>query len=77
MADMSGLLDRFLDSLLSLFPMSPFTEFINTLGELPFLGYVSWFVPVGKMLAVGAAWLAAVGIYYLYSVVARWIKLIS
>lgn len=77
MAEMSGLLDRFLDSLLSLFPLSPFTEIINTIGQLPWLGYLNWFLPVGEMLSVGAAWLSAVALYYLYSVVARWIKLIS
>lgn len=77
MADMKGLLDGFLDALLSLFPTSPFASFIEELAQLPFLGYLNWFVPVGGMLAVGTAWLTAIGLYYLYSVIARWVKLIS
>lgn len=77
MADMKGLLDGFLDVLLSLFPTSPFASFIEELAQLPFLGYLNWFVPVGEMLAVGTAWLAAIGLYYLYSILARWVKLIS
>lgn len=77
MADMKGLLDGFLDALLSLFPMSPFASFIEEFEQLPFLGYLNWFVPVGEMLVVGTAWLTAIGLYYLYSVIARWVKLIS
>lgn len=77
MADMKALLDGFLDALLSLFPTSPFVDFIADLSQLPFLGYLNWFVPVGEMLVVGVAWITAIGLYYLYSVIARWIKLIS
>jgi hypothetical protein len=77
MSDMTALLDKFLSWILNLLPLSPFTDIISSMEQLPFLGYLNWFVPVGKMLAVGTAWLVAIGVYYLYSVIARWIKLIS
>ncbi|MCM1305418.1 MAG: hypothetical protein NC306_15135 [Butyrivibrio sp.] len=77
MAEMSAFLDGLLDGLLSLFPGSPFAPFIDELGEMPYLGYINWFIPIGAMLDIGAAWLTAVTVYYLYSVLARWIKLIS
>ncbi len=74
---MKELLDKFLDLILKVFPLSPFAPFIAALEHLPFLGYLNWFVPVGTLLKIGTAWLAAIALYYLYMVVARWIKLIS
>lgn len=77
MSDMSALLDKFLNTILSVLPLSPFSDFISQLDALPYLGYINWFVPVGKMVDIGLLWLTAIGIYYLYSVIARWVKLIS
>ncbi len=77
LAWMKEILDKLLGVLLALLPMSPFTEIISALGELPYLGYINWFIPIGTFLKIGTAWVTAIGIYYLYSVVARWIKLIS
>lgn len=74
---MKEILDKFLSGLLSLLPLSPFTEIISALGSMPFLGYLNWFIPVGTFLKIGSAWLAAIALYYLYSVIARWVKLIS
>lgn len=74
---MKELLDKFLDLLLKLLPLSPFAPFIAELEQLPFLGYLNWFIPVGILLKIGTAWLAAIAVYYLYMVVARWVKLIS
>ena len=77
MADMSSILDKFLQGVLKLFPLSPFAGVIDSLEQFPYLGYINWFIPVKEMLTVGAGWLTAIGLYYLYSVVARWVKLIS
>ena len=74
---MKELLDKFLSGLLSALPRSPVTELIRSLGAMPFLGYINWFIPIGTFLKIGSAWLAAIGLYYLYSVIARWVKLIS
>lgn len=67
----------FLAAVVGLLPQSPFAPFIEELQGLPWLGWLNWFLPVGKLLAVGAAWLGAVALFYLYSVIARWVKLIS
>ena len=77
MLDMKNLLDKFLQAVLSLFPLSPFREVINELGSLPYLGYINWFVPIGDFVKIGTVWLAAIAAYYAWSIIARWIKLIS
>ena len=77
LAWMKEMLDKFLAALLSLLPLSPFTEVINSLEALPYLGYINWFIPIGSMLKIGVAWLGAIALYYAYSVIARWLKLIS
>lgn len=74
---MKEILDKFLAVIVSLLPLSPFTQFIDSLAALPYLGYLNYFVPVGTFLKIGAAWLGAIALFYLYSVVARWIKLIE
>lgn len=77
MLDMKNLLDKFLQAVLSLFPLSPFREVIDGLGSLPYLGYINWFVPIGDFVKIGTVWLAAIAAYYAWSIIARWIKLIS
>lgn len=77
MEDMTALLDKFLSFLLSVFPKSPFRETIDNFAALPFLGYLNWFMPVAQMLGIGLLWLTAIGLYYVYSVIARWVKLIA
>lgn len=74
---MKELLDGFLGLLLQLLPLSPFTSIINSLAAFPYLGYINWFIPIGTFVKIGAAWVTVIGIYYVYSVIARWVKLIS
>ena len=74
---MKEILDKFLTLIISLLPLSPFAGYIDKLEELPYLGYLNYFVPVGTCLKIGAAWLSAIALFYLYRVVARWIKLIE
>lgn len=59
---------------LSFLPKSPFTSILNAMEDIPFLDALNWFIPVSTFVAIGEAWLVAVGIYYLYSIVLRWIK---
>ena len=74
---MQGLLDGLLDAVLSFFPTSPFREVISTLGEMPFLGYINWFIPIGTFAKIGTVWLGAIALFYAYSVIARWVKAIE
>lgn len=77
LAFMKEILDKFLKVIISLLPLSPFAGFIDSLEGIPYLGYINYFIPVGTMLKIGAAWLSAITVFYLWSVVARWIKLIE
>ena len=74
---MSSLLDKFLEWVLALLPTSPFTEFINACSDIPYLGWLNWFIPVGQMIAIGESWLVAIGLFYMYSIVLRWIRAID
>lgn len=66
-----------IDQLISMLPGSPFAEFVDQFAALPSLGYLNWFFPVRQCLVVLAAWLAAITLYYVYSVIMRWVKLIG
>ena len=74
---MKEILDKFLSFLLQILPTSPFAPLIDNLEQLPYLGYINYFVPVGTCVEIGEAWLAAIALFYLWSVVARWMKLIE
>ena len=74
---MKQMLDALLSVLLHLLPLSPFADAIANLTQLPYLAYLNYFVPVGTFIKIGEAWLAAIALFYLYSVLARWIKLIE
>ncbi len=74
---MNELLDKFLDFVLSVLPLSPFTEVIDNLESLPYLGYLNYFVPVGAILKIGSVWLASITLFYLYQIILRWIKAIG
>ena len=63
--------------ILDLLPLSPFQQFIDNFRGLPHLGWLNWFFPVGDCLVVMLAWLGAVGLFYLYSIVMRWLKVIG
>ncbi|MCL2051209.1 MAG: hypothetical protein FWG91_05730 [Lachnospiraceae bacterium] len=74
---LKGFLDAVVDTALNVLPISPFTEHIDALAELPYLGYLNWFVPVGALVAIGTSWLVAIGIYYAIMIILRWVKAIS
>lgn len=74
---MSSLLDKFADMLLSVLPTSPFADIIDSLSGIPYLEYLNWFIPVGTILKIFVAYLAAIALFYIYMVLARWVKLIG
>ena len=71
------LFENIVQKLLALLPLSPFQEFISEFRSLPYLGYLNWFFPVSGCLKVMLVWLGAVGTFYLYSILMRWIKMIG
>lgn len=66
-----------ISQLLSVLPTSPFADFVAQFSGLPWLGVLNWFFPVRQCLIVMTAWLGAIGLFYLYSVVMRWVKMIG
>lgn len=75
-----GIINKFVGILASILPGSPLRPFIDSLdlsGWETGLGWLNWLVPVGFILEVLSAWLAAYVIYLLYSVIMRWAKMIK
>ena len=75
--NLSDAFNGIINSIIQLLPVSPFAPFVEQFASLPFLGYLNWFFPVRGCLTVMAAWLAAIVLFYLYSVIMRWVKLIG
>lgn len=71
------LFTQFWDKLLKVLPVSPFLKFFDSFEDFPALGYLNWFFPVKDCLVVMAAYLVAVGVYYGFSVIMRWIRAIQ
>ena len=63
--------------ILSVLPTSPFDKYLDSLGNLDYLGYLNWFIPVGEFIAITVTWLAAIAVFYAYQVILRWLKAIS
>lgn len=66
-----------LDKIVGILPQSPFAGFYNLSIENEYLAMLSWFVPIREIIATCEAWLVAVGVFYLYMVVLRWVKAIE
>jgi hypothetical protein len=71
------LLNKFGDKIISVLPVSPFAKYISMFKDLPFLGYLNWFIPIGTIVKVGLSWLAAIALFYIYSIIMRWVKMIG
>lgn len=74
---MVTLFNNFADTLKNVLPLSPFAPFIEQFAGLPYVSWLNWFIPVGDVINVLVAWLAAIVLFYAYSIVLRWIKAIS
>ena len=77
MDSFTSIWDKFADTLSEVLPRSPFRQFLDSFSDIPFLGYLNWFVPIKEILIVMVAWLGAVTLYYLYSIIMRWLKVIG
>lgn len=74
---MNEIIGKFGQTLMDVLPTSPFQQFLTDFKDLPYLNYLNWFIPVGTFIKIGGAWLGAIGIFYLYSVIMRWVKMIG
>ena len=75
--EFEAVFQKFSEALMQVLPLSPFQQFIDQFRALPYLGWLNWFFPVGDCLTVMLVWLGAVGLFYLYSIVMRWLKMIG
>lgn len=53
-----------LSVVLALLPASPFTAYSYLVSNIPYLGYLNWFLPIPEMIAVVEAWLLVLAVYY-------------
>jgi len=74
---MDQLFAAFGEAITNVLPLSPFREWIDKIGELEYLSWLNWFFPVGDCLKVMAVWLGAITLFYIYSIVMRWLKVID
>lgn len=69
--------ENLFEKILLLLPRSPFQQFMEWFTDLPYISFLNWFFPVGECLAVMGVWLIAVALFYVYSIIMRWIKIIG
>lgn len=62
---------------IKLLPTSPFRQFIDNFEAPQYLGWLNWFFPISSILSVLALWVTAIGLFYLYSIIMRWVKMIG
>lgn len=70
---------KMLGAILSLLPTSPFRGAISTFSSWSgdYMGYIAYFVPVKIIIDLTIAWTVCIAMYYLYSIILRWIKAIE
>jgi hypothetical protein len=71
------LMNAFAALLLSVLPTSPFDKYLTAFSSLPYLSWLNWFIPIRDCIKVGEAWLTAIAVFYLYSIIMRWVKMIG
>lgn len=74
---LSNTIQSVLGSIISLLPTSPFREFINNFDTPEYLGWLNWFFPVQQVITIMGVWLISIALFYLYSIIMRWVKVIG
>lgn len=73
----SNVIKSMLAFIINLLPKSPFIKILEMIGDIPFLNMINWFIPFDLIIAITEVWLVAIGIFYLYMIVLRWVKAID
>lgn len=76
MQEMQTLFNNFGNDIQKFLPTSPFKGLIGKLDSIDF-GYLNWFFPVGEIINLLLLWVTAIGIFYVYMVILRWLKFIE
>lgn len=74
---LDSIIDKFLNVLLSALPLSPFQQFLDEFRDMPYMGFLNWFIPVADIVKVLLAWLGAIALFYTYMLIMRWVKLLG
>ena len=77
LAFFSEMMTAFAAALAKVLPLSPFQQYIKEFANLPYLGYLNWFLPIRAFVNIGLAWLGCIAIFYIYSIAMRWVKVIG
>lgn len=76
-SQLGDLFNDLFEKIFSVFPDSPFQRLAVTTEIYKYLRYLNWVLPVSYMLSTMALWLSAVAVYYLWSLLLRWVKAID
>lgn len=63
--------------IIGLLPATPFTSIINGLSSFPYMNWLNWFIPIGKIITITTAWASAVGIYFAVSWILRQLDIVG
>ena len=74
---MNTLIQTLGKKILTLLPTSPFRGLIDSWVAPQYLGWLNWFMPVGTLITILNLWLAAITLFYLYSIIMRWVNIIG
>lgn len=74
---MYGIVQNLGSAVLALLPASPFRGFIDDFVPPTYLGWLNWFFPVQSILIILGIWLSSIALFYLYSIIMRWVKMIG
>lgn len=77
MNELQDFLTKMVNVFLALLPDCPFEGYISAIGDNDLLKYINWIIPVGDFVTIGLSWLVAIGVFYLYQVVLRWLKVVG
>lgn len=69
--------ENFSSDVMELLPLSPFTNWISYLSGVPYLGWINWFIPMGTIVSITATWVSAIALYYVYSAILRWLRMVE
>lgn len=64
-------------AVLEFLPDSPFRAWLDNLSDIPYLGYLNYFIPISDFVALLTAWGIAVGAFYAVSAILRMVKAIE
>ena len=76
MQTITSIFDQLFGSIIGFLPRSPFRQYIDAIGDIPYLANLNWIIPIPECIAVLQVWLSVVIIYYTYSAIMRFLRLI-